>query len=270
MPPHASLRALLLGTLGAVLACTTVSTKGALVEPTLSTACTPGFVPTNPVEYGLCQVAGATASARSSAVVRVVLASDAAGAAALDGAAVTLDARAESYVLLPQPGLTVVESGATPSARDVRGPRRRGVVSELHGSVPRCRSRRPVSAAPAVALRAANPFLVLPADDEPSWWFRDPSFWTEYLDGMALARLDYLDMHGMYNSDNTNFPSALLWFATSPTFPNARHRSGGAPREPRDAERDHRPRRRARHQGRADELHVEHERVRRRPRTRAR
>jgi hypothetical protein len=77
----------------------------------------------------------------------------------------------------------------------------------------------PVTAAPRIGLRAANPFLVLQADHEASWWLLDPSFWTEYLDMMARARLDYLDLHGMYDLDNTNFPDALLWFSTSASFP---------------------------------------------------
>ena len=40
----------------------------------------------------------------------------------------------------------------------------------------------PVKASPCT-IRAANIFLVLPEAGRP-WWFRDPVFWTEYLDMM--------------------------------------------------------------------------------------
>src|SRR5260370_24415155 len=37
---------------------------------------------------------------------------------------------------------------------------------------------------------------------------------------MAHARLDFLDLHAMYDLGNTIFPNALLYFGTSPTYPN--------------------------------------------------
>ena len=80
------------------------------------------------------------------------------------------------------------------------------------------------SLAPAVPLRAANLFLVLPAPGEAAWWFLDPDFWTEYLDLMVRARLDFLDLHAMYNLDNTIFPNALLYFAHDQREPARRRR----------------------------------------------
>jgi hypothetical protein len=77
----------------------------------------------------------------------------------------------------------------------------------------------PFGKAPAVSVRAANLFLVLPADGETAWWFLDQGFWNEYLDLLVQSRLNFLDLHGMYNLDNTIFPNALLYFATSETFP---------------------------------------------------
>jgi hypothetical protein len=46
------------------------------------------------------------------------------------------------------------------------------------------------------------------------------AYWREYLDMMAEARLNVLDLHAMYNLDNTVFPNALLYFATSATYPD--------------------------------------------------
>src|SRR5262249_7118319 len=60
---------------------------------------------------------------------------------------------------------------------------------------------------------------VLPAQDEPAWWFLDEGFWSEYLDLLAQSRMNFLDLHGMYNLGNTIFPNALLYFGTSETFP---------------------------------------------------
>src|SRR5260370_40430018 len=37
---------------------------------------------------------------------------------------------------------------------------------------------------------------------------------------MAHARLALLDLHAMYDLGNTIFPNALLYFGTSPTYPN--------------------------------------------------
>jgi hypothetical protein len=72
---------------------------------------------------------------------------------------------------------------------------------------------------PDTTLRAVNPFLVLPVPGETNWWFRDRAFWTEYLDLLAHARMNVLDIHGMYNLRNTVFPNALLYFGRSSTHP---------------------------------------------------
>ena len=84
-------------------------------------------------------------------------------------------------------------------------------------------------AAPTVAFRAANLFWVLPDAGETSWWFLDEQFWAGYLDLLAHARLDVLDLHGMYDLGTTVFPNALLYLARSATFPDV-----GAPAAYRD------------------------------------
>jgi hypothetical protein len=160
----------------------------------------------------------ALADAQSAASFRVVLASDAQASDALTAAGVTVDSRAESYAIVSQNGSTLIVGrdavgamyGALEAAERVRidGPSALPPATAITG-------------APAVALRAANPFLVLPASTEKAgWWFRDLSFWTEYLDMLARARFDFLDLHAMYDVQTTIFPNALLYFASSPSFPN--------------------------------------------------
>src|SRR6185312_12914138 len=86
-----------------------------------------------------------------------------------------------------------------------------------------------VRGAPAVPFRAANLFWVLPEAGETSWWFLDEGFWRDYLDLLAHARLDVLDLHGMYDLASTNFPNVLLYLARSASFPDL-----GAPVADRD------------------------------------
>jgi hypothetical protein len=186
--------------------------------PGIAAACAVGRAqPTDPISYGECVLAEAKSLAKSSATVTIELISQPGAEQALADRHVTLDARPESYVLVPVPGATLVVGrdpvGAMYGAMDV------AERLTIHGA-----SALPLTGvtteAPTVALRAANPFLVLQLDNEPSWWFLDSSFWETYLDMMARARLDYLDLHGMYNFDNANFPNVLLWFSNSASFPS--------------------------------------------------
>ena len=189
--------------------------------------CPGGVQPKDPVEYGRCEVELAKARVKSSAGVTVVLASDPTAAAALAAAGAKLDPRPESYAIVSQGGGTLVVGsdavGAMYGALDVAERLGQGGA----GALP---VRAPVTATPAVTLRGANPFLMLPMQGEASWWFMDPAFWTEFLDMMARGRLNFLDMHGMGNFSNTKFPNALLWFATSASFPDI-----GIPRPQREA-----------------------------------
>jgi hypothetical protein len=183
------------------------------------TPCPDGHQPTDPIDYGTCEVARALADAKSAAVVRVVLAADSLGASALQAGGVTLDSRPESYAVVAAWGATFVVGreavGAMYGALDVAERLRDDGASSIPPAAPS-------TAAPAVALRAANPFLVLPAGAETAstWWFRDLEFWAEYLDMMAHARLDFLDLHAMYDTETTLFPNALLYFGTSASFPD--------------------------------------------------
>jgi hypothetical protein len=180
--------------------------------------CPDGHQPTDPIDYGTCEVTRALADTRSAAVVHIVLASDSLGAQALQTSGVTLDARAESYAVVAASGATVVIGrdavGAMYGALEVAERLR----DDGPASIPPV---APVTGAPATAIRGANLFLALPGGSETTatWWFRDPSFWTAYLDMMANARLDFLDLHGMFDLKTTLFPNALLYFGTSSTQP---------------------------------------------------
>ena len=193
----------------------------------LPSDCPGGIEPKEPVEYGACKLGLALARAKSANKVDVLLSSDAAAAAALSLAGVKLDARPESYAIVPRGDATLVVGrdpvGAMYGSLDVA----ERLDQNGAGALP---LRAPVSTAPTLAIRAANPFLVLPIQGDGPWWFTEPSFWTEFLDMMARGRLDFLDMHGMENPANTRFPNALLWFANSPSFPDI-----GIPRAQRDA-----------------------------------
>ena len=199
----------------------------AAAQVALPSDCPGGVQPKDPVAYGGCKLELAKARAKSTGNVSVLLATDATATATLAAAGVKLDARPESYVLVPRGDATLVVGrdavGAMYGALDVA----ERLDLDGAGALP---LRTPVTAAPAVALRGANPFLILPIQGEGTWWFTDPTFWTEYLDMMARGRLNFLDMHGMGNFATTNFPNALLWFANSPSFPNV-----GVPKAQRDA-----------------------------------
>ncbi len=204
-----------------------VATSAAVAAAAPPSDCPDGVAPTEPGAYGVCKLEIARMRASSSSKVSLLLGSDPTGAAALAAAGVALDGRPESYAIVPSGDATLIvgrdAAGAMYGALDV------AERLDLDGAsaLP---IRAPVSVAPALAIRAANPFLVLPVQGEGSWWFTDSSFWTEFLDMMARGRLNFLDLHGMENPATTTFPNALLWFANSASFPDI-----GVPRAQREA-----------------------------------
>jgi len=179
--------------------------------------CVSQCVPSNPIEYGSCQLACVQAAVGNDSPVQIFTADDPSGQAALDTAGVTLDSRAESYQVLPGDGSTTIVVGRDPTGA-MYGAMELSEQLQLNGP-----DFLPISAAlggaPVVPIRAANLFLVIKEQAESVWWFLDPQFWTEYLDLMAQARMNFLDLHAMYNLENTIFPNALLYFANSETFP---------------------------------------------------
>jgi hypothetical protein len=194
---------------------------GATAAPawTWTVACPDGHEPADPIDYGRCAVAQALAEAGATAPVSIVTATSPEAAPVLAGAAPLLDGRAESYAILPVAGTTWVVG--------------RDAVGAMYGALELAERLRldgraavpPASAlrgAPAVSIRAANLFFTLPdaGETSSSWWFLDEGFWRDYLDLLAHARIDLLDVHGMYDLGSTAFPNALPYLARSPTFPN--------------------------------------------------
>ena len=168
-----------------------------------------------PLEFGACALDRALSRLESPPRVSLLTVSDPGVSRVLGAACLNLDERAESFGIVPaSDGILIV-------GRDAVGAMYGALeLAERIAIEKRVAVESPVWAAPQLAIRAANPFLVLPRPDEPSWWFFDEAYWREYLDMMAEARLNVLDLHAMYNLDNTVFPNALLYFATSATYPD--------------------------------------------------
>jgi hypothetical protein len=173
--------------------------------------------PDGPTEFGVCRLHAALARAKSSAKVEVLLASDPKAGPALADAPAALDARPESYVIRTTDDITRVIGRDAVGAMYGAFELAERLDREGAAALP---VRAPVIGAPKLAIRGANPFLVMPDPSETTWWFLEPTFWTEYLDMMARSRLNFLDLHGMYDVDNAKCPNLLLWFATSATFPD--------------------------------------------------
>ncbi len=176
--------------------------------------------PSSPIAYGLAELERALVEAKVFASVCLITHE------AWNGT-LAIDSRPESFAIVP-----AASGGATIVGRDPTG--------ALYGALELAERLRldgasaltlatPLFGTPAVPIRGANLFLVLPEAGETSWWFRDPVFWREYLDLLARARINFLDLHGMYHGSQTTFPNALLYFAKSQSFPSV-----GAPSGERD------------------------------------
>jgi hypothetical protein len=169
--------------------------------------------PVDPVAEGRAEL-GDALSATSTVPTEVTTVDD--PTAPTNAGALTLDARPGSFLIVPQGGRMVVvgrdAAGAMYGAFELaERVRLDGVDAVLRGGA--------IAAAPALPIRGANLFLTIPDARESQWWFRDLRFWRAYLNMLAHARINFLDLHGMYNPGNTNFPNALLYFARSRSFP---------------------------------------------------
>lgn len=81
--------------------------------------------------------------------------------------------------------------------------------------------RTPIVQSPAVQFRAVNPFITLPyKEDDKSWWFLQEDYWEGYLDQLAHARINWVDLHGMYDIVSTGFPNIYPYFIISEKFPD--------------------------------------------------
>ena len=191
-----------------------------------SVRCRDGHDPVNPLDYGRCAVEQASAEAHAEQAVTVTTVDDPAAASVEPTLAPLLDQRPESYVIAPVDGTTWIVG--------------RDAVGAMYGALQIAERLRidgatalppagSIRGAPALSFRGANLFWVLPEMGETAWWFLDEGFWRDYLDLLAHARLNVLDLHGMYDLANTTFPNALLYLARSTSFPNV-----GAPGADRD------------------------------------
>lgn len=90
--------------------------------------------------------------------------------------------------------------------------------------------RSPIIQSPTVPFRAVNPFLTLPLTEKEDWWFLSEDFWRGYLDQLAISRINWLDLHGMYDMDTTLFPNIYPYFVKSESFPLAGVSKGQAER----------------------------------------
>lgn len=209
--------------------CTCATSPSSLPPTPTSAVCTNDHAPTSlttPLETGRSELVKALADAKLAGSICVATIDDPTAEVALHDASQPLDPRPESFAVARRGDATWVvgsdAAGAMYGAFELAERLRAGaaelpVASSFAGT-------------PVVAVRGANLFLTLPAPNEAAWWFTDEGFWTEYLDLLARARMNFLDLHGMYDLASTIFPNALLYFGTSASFPGV-----GAPAATRDA-----------------------------------
>jgi hypothetical protein len=180
-----------------------------------------------PVTYAAEKLAEALREAGSTADVRLLLADDPEATALLAAANVAVDTRPESFAVLPSGSGAVVvgrdETGALYGALELV----ERLQAEGAAALP---PPAAVTEAPATPIRGANLFLALPEKHESAWWFRDEVFWDAYLDLLARARINFLDLQGMYDVGRAVFPNALLYFGHSASHPEV-----GVPEEERAA-----------------------------------
>ncbi len=78
----------------------------------------------------------------------------------------------------------------------------------------------------AIEFRGVNPFLSIPMADKDGnrdwdhWWFTDENYWKGYLDLLAKSRINWIDMHAMFDLQVTSFPNAWVYFVMSEKYPD--------------------------------------------------
>lgn len=173
--------------------------------------------PADPAAAGSVELGNALGPATSAGHDHdVMTADDPRAGAVLRTSTVALDARPGSFIVVPHGAR--MEIIGRDAAGAMYGAFELAERVRFHGADAVWRDGA-FAGAPALPIRGANLFLELADEREPSWWFRDLRFWRAYLDMLAHARINFLDLHGMYNPRNTIFPNALLYFARSPSFP---------------------------------------------------
>lgn len=195
---------------GAVSACSSSPSDIPAIE-------TPTPAARTPRDHARDRLRRALVEAGSTARVDLLLADDAGARELLAGAGVALDERPESFAVVVADGVTKVigrdETGAMYGALELA----ERLADDGWIALP---PLAPFTGAPATAIRGANLLLSLPEPGDSEWWFLDHSFWEEYLDLLARARMNFLDLQGMYDLRTTLFPNLLPHFAWSQSHPD--------------------------------------------------
>ncbi len=135
----------------------------------------------------------------------------------------------ESYTITFQKGTALIQApdanGALYGALELAERIRRQGAAVLTGPS--------LSGHPFLRDRGWNLFLTLPWDyaqsntdydpqaltDPNRWWFANDGFWRKLFDQMALARLNWLDLHGTWDISVTDAPNLYAYFIQSDRFP---------------------------------------------------
>lgn len=131
--------------------------------------------------------------------------------------------RSEAYRLAPTPGGLLVSAGDDAGGMYALLDLAERVRTKGLAALKEVKQER---RAPAVPFRAVNPFLSIPPADKNGrrdwehWWFTDMSYWRGYLDLLARSRINWIDMHGMYDLQTTLFPNMWPYFVVSEKFPD--------------------------------------------------
>jgi len=170
-----------------------------------------------PVEFGVNDLNKALAGVKTDARIRVSLAGDLVDSAAAEAMKV-LSSKPESFAIA-RVGKDIAIVG-------------RDGVGAMYGCLELAERvdmngasaldiKEPIAQSPAVEFRAVNPFITLPyKEDDKTWWFLQEDYWQGYLDQLARARINWIDLHGMYDIKTTRFPNIYPYFIVSEKFPD--------------------------------------------------
>ncbi len=170
-----------------------------------------------PVDFGRQELAGALDKAGLAGRAGDILVKVGASGAA-EGYTITLDGRR-----------AVIEGGNAAGA--MYGQLEMAERVRLRGA--RAWEKGVVKGRPFLEDRGLNVFLTLPWDyranqtdyspqalvDGERWWFQNDDYWRRLFDSMARHRLNWLDLHGMWDVSVTDAPNLYAYFIQSEQYP---------------------------------------------------
>jgi len=183
-----------------------------------------------PIEFGVGDLNKALAGIRADVTVRVLTVGQTVSSAAAQ-AMEALPSKPESFAIARVgKEIAVVGRDATGA---MYGCLELAERIDMKGA-PALDIKKPIAQAPAVEFRAVNPFFCLPyspparsgsetpptTENDKSWWFLREGYWKGYLDQLARARINWIDLHGMCDIKTTSFPNIYPYFITSEKFPD--------------------------------------------------